>query len=158
MSTAREFLDFLTDLFATEAKMENVVRSLQQDHRIAIGGRGRSAHQITVEEAALIVIAYAASLKAIDAARRLKKIEGLRGSSGRFSEVMFAILRGKLSVSEIRISRTQAYAEVRYPNGDVERFSKGNLDLRGRFRVEASLDHQLLFQIAEFMAKSDGSY
>lgn len=159
MTTARAFLDRLTSEFATDIKMEQVVRKLQQKKRIPLGGRGRSGYQLTTADAALILLAYLGSLKAAKAAERLKSLEKLTPvhSNVTLIERFVAILSGELGADRICVGRNRKYAQITYSDGSEQIFlgnSQGESELfdpNSGFLIEAVLCGDVIARLVDFL-------
>lgn len=159
MPTARALLDRLTADFAADAKMENVVRQLQKAKRIPVGGRGASAHQLSVREAALILLSYLGTLKAVGAEKRLKKLEKLRSQSSpseQLIDALTAILTGTRDAERILVSRNKPYARIDCVDGAKVEFHPEDFNPRGGFRIDAVLHQGLIREIRLFL--NDGSH
>ena len=63
-------------------KLDLSLRSLRDDGRLPVKGRGVNAPDIGSAELAAILIGYGGSFKAINASKRLKKLENITNPDG----------------------------------------------------------------------------
>jgi hypothetical protein len=127
---ARDFERLLQQQGGSSAKLDATTRRLRARGLLPSGGRGSNAPEIGPAEAAVILIAFAGSLKGTEADARFEKLQVLRSAPGTtFACSLVEALASYLAnpsryprLTKIRISKTHRYAAFEYKDGGQEEF------------------------------------
>jgi hypothetical protein len=119
MAVSRHLEQRLIEAGYSRSRLEKGNYALREAGRLPIAGRGPYAPSISAQDAAVIVLAYAASGSSGKAYDRLLKLEGLRAIKG--GPTLLATIRSFIEAptpfSEMLISRIRRRARILYPDG-----------------------------------------
>lgn len=159
---ARKLERILVSHGAPASFLDTVTRVMRTDGKLPIGGRGPNAPDIGPFEAALMMIALAATDVAARAVEGLSRQISLKtdAAAPRFADDLPSALQVALGnpdwarqIAEVRVGRTHAFSQIAYCDGHIEYFTiPGTANPSGvgstAFRSEGILSGGLIHQVA----------
>ena len=123
---AKQLERLLTPFRVNPSAFDVVTRKLRESFSLATSGRGMNAHNLTIDETAWLLAAYAGSEVAAKAAETLKRLIPLQSDEKVNSGFLFnlqLILRGEITnVQEVRVCKNADLAVIRYQDGTEVKF------------------------------------
>jgi len=147
----RELERFLMRQGFSPSRLDIALRRLREASHLAVEGRGPNARQIEIRDAAMVLIAYAGSGKASNAAMRLTKLLKIKNAEGVSLGVKLQrLIEDPSTVDIVAISRTHSRAWCYLKDGTVEPFEPdAPKPIDGRFKSAGVIDATLLNSVRQ---------
>lgn len=124
MATAKKFERFKISRGCSETKLDTQNRDLRKKGHLSAEGRGPHAKDIGPPEAAIMLLSYLGSGKAVKSEARFKALQSIVDEGGRtLLDALTQCLEEDVDVVQVRVSRLRKRAAIRWADGSETLFA-----------------------------------
>lgn len=150
---AKDLERLLAQHGANPTSVTVVVQKLRESMKVAVGGRGFNAHDLTADEVSWILATYLGSdtpARASETLARLLKLRSADAAPKDFVPCFQFILRREIKgVREIRVARNADFAQILFNKGSPWIFTKSPSAAQPVLRSEGVISADLINVLAD---------